>query len=73
MRSTQFSKSKPVPEACELELVEQHELLAAHRGLLDQLAEAGVVLLRGEVHHPRQPGQEAGEAVLHLLGYTVRG
>jgi len=35
---------------------------------MTHLSEAGVVLLRVDVHHPREAGQEAREAVLHLLG-----
>ena len=35
---------------------------------MTHLSEAGVVLLRVDVHHPGEAGQEAREAVLHLLG-----
>ena len=49
-------------------MIEEKELLSSDRRLLDDLPEAGVILLRVDVHHPRQAGQKAGQTVLHLLG-----
>ena len=49
-------------------MIQEKELLPANWGLLNDLPQAGVILLRVDVHHPRQAGQEAGQTVLHLLG-----
>ena len=49
-------------------MIEEKELLPSNRRLLNDLPQAGVILLRVDVNHPRQAGKEAGQTVLHLLG-----
>merc|ERR1719430_711782 len=55
-------------EARQLQLVEGEQLLAAHRGLLHQAPQGGVILAAGRVYDPWEARQETREAVLHLLG-----
>lgn len=49
-------------------MIEEKELLSSNRWFFDDLPEAGVILLRVDVHHPWKAGQEAGKTVLHFLG-----
>ena len=59
--------SQVLPEAGQLKLVEKHQLLPAHRRVLNQLPQTGVVLGGAGVDDAGQSRQEAGEIVLHLL------
>jgi hypothetical protein len=56
------------PESRQLQLIQRQQLLPAHRRLLNKAAQAAVVLAARRVHQPWQLRQEAGQAVLHLLG-----
>ena len=56
-----------LPEPGQLQLVEKHQLLPAHRRFLYQLPQAGVILAGPGVDDAWQTWQEAGETVLHLL------
>ncbi len=56
------------PESRQLQLIQRQQLLPAHRRLLNKTAQAAVVLAARRVHEAGQLRQEAGQAVLHLLG-----
>ena len=71
-------------EPCQLELIQGHQLLPSHWGLLYEwpahtvsgcgsvawLPERGAVLAPRSVHYTRETWQEAGQAVFHFLGWA---
>ena len=64
-----YSPELSLPEPGQLQLVEKHQLLPAHWRFLDQLPQAGVILAGAGVDDAGQSWQEAGQTVLHLLGW----